>query len=270
MVHLVTDSTVYITAKEAAALKATVVSIQYILGTDEFFEGLTDTFDAFEERLEKKETGSSSQPSAEDFARVFAGVPAEDEVLCVVLSSRLSGTFNSASLAATDFPNVTVMDTRNTAGSLYYLLEAAHKMAEEGMGAKEIALRLETLKPQVGVAFTVDTLDALHRGGRIGLVRMKMGTLLSLRPILGLQDGIVGSIAMARGKQDKLRRLAQCPPENTVALTVHYLGARGEEQELAMRLAERFPEVPLRFSRLGPVLGIHLGLGAVGVAWRTE
>lgn len=268
MVHLVTDSTSYLTAKEAEELKAHVVKIHYTVGGVPGDEGLADTYDEFEARLRIDPVGSSSQPSPDAFAQLFATFPADDSILVVTLSAELSGTYNSAVLAAHEYPNARVVDSRHTGGSLYFLLKTARKAIDDGLDVTSAAARVQAEIARVGVAFTLETLDSLRRGGRIGRVGHSVGNLLSLRPVLYLQDGVVNSIGLARGRAAKLQKLSEQPPDATAELTVHYLGNEGDRDQLLTLLATRFPKIAVRLSKLGPVLGLHLGLGAVGVAWR--
>ena len=190
------------------------------------------------------------------------------EVLCLTISSRLSGTYSNASLAAKSVGGaIRIVDGRTTAGGSCLLLRHAAQRIREGAQLQPLAEELRALREQIGIAFSVTDMNPLRRSGRLGIVRQSVGTILNIRPILQLVQGGVVACDTARGRRDQIRKLAGCVPKDAQRLIVHAIGNQHGADDLAAQLEQLFPGVPLERRRVGPVLGIHLGLGVIGVVW---
>ncbi len=274
MIAIVSDSTVCATRDQARAMGLTIVPTHFSTGRQAYTERYVDERGPEETReLTLSADCKTSHPPMAAFQQAFEGLLAQGyEVLCLTLSSRLSGAFSSASMAAreTDERRVAVVDSLTTCGGLWLLCKAARTLADGGLGLDELAERVKTLRPKTGIVFSVENMDALRRSGRLGVIPQSVGTLLNIRPILQCREGAVASVAVARGLQDRIRQMVRRIPSQPAALMLHYLMPAGAADALRQALEERFAGVPLYTAIGGPVLGIHLGAGTIGVSWITE
>ena len=162
---------------------------------------------------------------------------------------------------------IRIVDGRTTAGGSCLLLRHAAQRIREGAQLQPLAEELRALREQIGIAFSVTDMNPLRRSGRLGIVRQSVGTILNIRPILQLVQGGVVACDTARGRRDQIRKLAGCVPKDAQRLIVHAIGNQHGADDLAAQLEQLFPGVPLERRRVGPVLGIHLGLDVIGVVW---
>lgn len=274
MVTIVTDSTVCITKEEAAYLGVLVVPVSYRVGGqmyNETYSGHNGSFERFM-GLYGGEC-SSSGTAASVFASTFAELLRRgSEVLCITISSRLSGIFSSASIAAGQMPSgrIRVVDSLSTAGGMYLLMKKARELLDQGLGLEETALAVEKMREKVGIAFTVDDMAPLRKSRRLGFVRQSVGTILNIKPLLMCSEGAVVSHDIVRGRQEQIRRLIQTVPKDVAELTVHCMEDCRNGEILLQELKKTKPNINLRLSYLGPVLRIYLGRGALGLAWIRE
>jgi DegV family protein with EDD domain len=129
---------------------------------------------------------------------------------------------------------------------------------------------IEDSRDKVGIAFSVDNMDALRRSGRLGIVRQSVGTILNIRPILLCEDGAVVAYGTARGRSEQIKELIARIPRNVKRVIVHNLGEKINLDFLITAIKRKFPSINVGRRKLGPVLGIHLGPGVIGVSWMTE
>lgn len=275
MIAIVTDSTAYLTSDEAKALRVGVVPESYSVNRQMFNENYADKNGTFERLILKHPCGcKTAHASVGAFMSMFSESLRQGlKVFCVTISSRLSGTYSSAVVAARELgsPDVMVVDSLTTAGGLRLLVEEARRLSlEDGITLDALAAEVEKLREKIGIVFSVDNMDFIRASGRLGTVRQSIGTVLNVRPILLCSDGAVISDGQARGKNALCRALAGRIPTSAKKIVLHSFGENGAAAQLREEIARRFPGVPLLFSRPGPVLGIHLGLGMVAAAWITE
>ena len=274
MIAIVSDSTICATRDQARAMGITVVPTNFTTGMQAYTERYMDERGPEETReLTLSADCKTSHPPVIAFTQAFEKLLGQGfEVLCVTISSRLSGAYSSASLAVreTDESRVTVVDSQTTCGGLWLLCKEARTLADEGLSLAELALRVKELRPKTGIVFSVENMDALRRSGRLGVIPQSVGTLLNIRPILQCQNGSVASVGVARGLQDRVRQLVRRIPDKPLALMLHYLLPAEAAEALRHAIEQRFEGVPLYTAIGGPVLGIHLGAGTIGVSWITE
>lgn len=276
MIRIVTDSSSYLKKQEAMDLGVRVVPISYASGSQIYLESYSDCNGDFMRLFEQNGARlTTSQPNVSAFLSCFEELLSQGEdveVLCIVLSSRLSGTYSSAHAAASQVSGgrVAVFDSQVTAGGLYLLILEAKKLVDEGKALSEILERLESVRSRITVAFSVDDMEPLRRSGRIGFVRMGVTTILNIKPILLCKDGAVVFERMTRGSSELIRRLVDMLPGNAAAAVINYI----ENSRAAVRLysivKERFPLLPVKLRRMGPVLGVHLGLRVVALSCIAE
>ena len=275
MIKIVTDSTAYLSDEYVDQHDIRVVPLYVHFGQEAFREGVDLSNKEFYARLKAApELPTTSQPSAGEFHEVFKELTdAGHEIITLTISSKLSGTWNSAMAAKDMLPDakISVIDSLNTSIGLELMVKATLDAIAAGASREEVAAKIEEMKPKVQLLFVVDTLEYLAKGGRIGNARAFLGTLLKVKPILTLQDGVIEPLEQVRSKGKAVNRMVDIVVEsvgencsearvgvlNALALDEAYACA----QEIQGRLGCTDPFV----SNLGPVIGTHTGPGAIGM-----
>lgn len=270
MIAIVTDSSACLYRSEARRLGVTVVPMSYSLpGQPSFNESYIDSSGEFEQLVSQNiDRLRTSQASFAAFMSAFNDLlESGAQVLCLTMSSRLSGTYGNARMSAreTDPDNIAVVDSLTTSGGLYLMIMEARRLINQGLGLQEIARRLRDMRPRVHTAFTVDDITPLRRSGRLGSVRMSISTILNIRPALKCQDGCIVSAGVVRGRHEQYKMLVRTLPATPCRCVVEGFMAESQMAELKLRVEAAGHEVLLR--HIGPVLGIHLGVGSLGVSW---
>ena len=274
MIAIVADSSVYMTKKEAQMLGVSIVPLTFTANGHIYNETYMDCNGDFQNLIfwnsMQCQTAGSSIAS---FMSTFNDLLSDGlEVLCLTISSRLSGTYSSAMIAAKEVnqDKIKVIDSRSTAGGLYLLVKEARAMAIAGMNIQEIAAQLEKKREKIAIAFSVDDMAPLRNSGRLGIVRQSVGTILNIKPLLSCVDGAVVADGIARGRYDQIQKLVGKIPQNAAAIIVHYI-KNSEFVDAMMKEVRRLhPNAKIEKRPLGPVLSIHLGLSTVGVVWQEQ
>lgn len=235
---------------------------------DEFYRRLTST------TVQPK----TSQPTPADFEQAFTDLAGFERILCVLLSGKLSGTVESARLAvqASGDERVTVIDSESVSGGTVILADAIQRRLDAGTTDEEIAELVERFKREAGLLFTVDTLDYLVRGGRVGKAAGFAGELLSVKPILSIREGEVVPIKRVRGRAKALAELERLFDEDAAQgpglhVGVAHANSPEDSQNLAERVHRVRPEASLDVDCvLGPVIGTHGGPGTLGLFWFAD
>ncbi len=277
-VRIITDSASDITQEQARAWGIEVIPMTVVFGGEEYLDGVTLSDQAFFEKLvETDSLPHTCQITPFQYAEIFQRVRrAGDEAVCVVLSGGLSGCWNSAVMAAADFAGcVTVVDSENVSIGQRLLVELAVRLRDAGHTAAEIAAELETQKKRVRLMALLDTLEYLKKGGRISPTVAFAGGLLSIKPVVAVQEGQVVLIGKARGSKNGNNLLMQFVEKTGgVDFTTPYcLAYSGMSDALLQKYladsAELYRDhtgaVPV--CRIGSVIGTHVGPGAIGVAF---
>ena len=271
MVAIVTDSTAYLSKREAQELSIRVVPVSYTVGGRLYQETYADYNGSFEAIIrEDKHYGTTAQVRVAAFMSTFQELRSQGfEVLCITLSSRLSGTYSSAAIAARECggDGIRIVDSLSIAGGMYFLIREAKAMAVAGMTLDQIAAQLLTLREKVNIAFSVDDISRARRGGRFRFVRQSMNTMLNRKPLFHFEDGGVVADMMARGKYEMVRLLAGKIPPSVSEVVVHHIDQRQIALAICNEIKKRSHGVQVETRPVGPVVALHLGLGAVGVAW---
>ena len=276
MIKIVTDSTAYLPDEMIREHDIHVVPLYVHFGTEAFKEGVELSNKEFYTRLkEAPELPTTSQPSAGEFHSVFEPlVAAGHEVIVLTISSKISGTWNSAMAAKEMLPDapISVVDSLSTSVGLHLMVDAAIQAAAAGATREEIVEQIEQTKEKMQIFFVVDTLEYLAKGGRIGNGKAFLGTLLKVKPILVLQEGAIEPLEQVRSKRKATARM--------LALVEEHVGSNGSTSKVAITNA-LVPEEAEALSRelvgrlgcehpligaLGPVIGTHTGPGCVGIA----
>jgi DegV family protein with EDD domain len=218
---------------------------------------------------------ATAQPTPHDFLSAYEELSQYERIYSLQVSSRVSGTFQSAELAAAELggDRVRVVDTRSVSLAVAMLSHAIQRRLARGATDEEIEALIERFRREARVVFTVETLEFLQRGGRIGRAAALAGSLLNVRPILAIEDGEVTAVARVRGRQKAVaefeRRLEE-GSEDRSGLRVAIAHADAAEwvgtlSELVWKVR---PKAEIEFTAiLGAVVGTHVGPGAVGFFW---
>ncbi len=274
-VAIVTDSTAYLPIGLADELGVTVVPLHVVLNGESGVEGIDVTPEDLARALSERRTSvTTSRPTPDDFASAYRTVLADGAtgVVSVHLSSELSGTWEAARVASTEFgPDaVRVVDSRSAAMGLGFAVLAAAEAAEGGSTLDEVEAIAERTVDRTTTLFYVDTLEHLRRGGRIGTAQAWLGTALAVKPLLHVVDGRIVPLEKVRTASKAVARLEElavtAAGESTVDVAVQHLAAAEKAAALAERLRARLPRLHrLYASEVGAVVGAHVGPGLLGV-----
>lgn len=275
-VRIVIDSTAD-TSPEVRS-RCSVVPLSIFFGDTEYVDGVSITHREFYERLVESDVmPTTSQASPDAFARVYQqAVDAGEQVVVLTVASGLSGTFQSATIAAMDFPgDVFVVDSKTVAIGTGILAEYALRLVDEGLCAAEIAHCLTEQRDNVCLIAMLDTLEYLKRGGRISKTVAFAGELLSIKPVVTIRDGEIQILGKARGSKQANNLLVK---EIQAAGGVDFtrpvlLGYTGLSDALMQKYIQDSAALwegnmtELRCELIGSVIGTHAGPGAVAVAF---
>ena len=275
-IRIITDS-----ASDMPAVhrpEVAVLSMTVTFGAEEFQDGINLTHHQFYEKLiEGEDLPTTSQISPSQFEEVFqAAVDAGETVVAVVLSAKLSGTYQSACIAAEEFPGqVFVVDSANATLGELVLVERAVELMDQGLDAAAIAARLEEEKKEVRLVGLLDTLEYLKRGGRVSASVALVGGLLAIKPVVAVQDGEVVVLGKARGSKNGNSLLVQ-EIEKTAGVDFtrpYRLGYTGLSDALLQKYVADSRQLwqdhteSLPICTVGGTIGTHVGPGAVAVAF---
>jgi DegV family protein with EDD domain len=275
-IRVVTDSACDLSADLAREWGITVVPLSIRFGSEEFVDGSTLSTDEFWARCAASPVlPETSAPSAGAFQQAFEAAAQDgyDGVLCINLSAEVSATHQAALAAAkavSDRIPVRAVDSRSlTMGQGLMVLDVADS-ARTGASLDELVSRVEQLIPRTKVFGVVDTLEHLEKGGRIGGARALLGSLLSIKPVVTLVDGVVEEESKQRTRGRSLRYLADkalnSPPISRLAVCN---GAATDIDEFLAMLDDVKTEHPMVVVDLGPVVGTHAGPGTIGACIMT-
>lgn len=274
MVRIVTDSTADLSLEQQRAAGITVVPLNVHFG-DEVFRDRVDlsSGEFFRKLKAASQLPRTSQPSPGVFEEVFRSlIDKGDEVVAVLLSSKVSGTFNAAQIAAQAFPGrVDVVDSESASMALGFLSLEGARLAAGGAGRTAVSDAIRKLVPKARILCAIDTLTYLERGGRIGKARALLGSLLNFKPLVTLRDGEVVPLGRARGRPQMLDRLVEMLRRDgpITRLAVLHGAAAAEGEHLRERLAAEYPDLEVIISEIGPVLATHTGPGVIGITYLT-
>lgn len=254
-----------------------VIPLAITFGDKTFLDGVTLTHQQFYERLiESDELPTTSMVSPGQFAEVFEdAVNAGEDVVAVVLSSKLSGTYESALLAAQQFPGrVHVVDSMNATLGERILVEYAMRLRDQGLDAAAVAQGVQDVRGRVRTMGVLDTLEYLRKGGRISGATAAVGGMLSIKPVMWVDDGEIKQLGKARGSKNGNNYLTRMCQENGVDFSMpHCVGYTGLDDKLLAKYVadseslwrEYVDELPM--STIGATIGTHVGPGAIAVAF---
>ena len=254
-----------------------IVPLTVHFGQEEYVDGVTISHKAFYEKLVETDVHpSTSQATPAAFEVEYEKAREAGEAAVVIaLTSKLSGTYQSAMIAAAEYENIYVVDSGSVAIGGAILVEYALKLLNEGLEAKQIAEKLEEVKSRIVIVALVDTLEYLKKGGRVSKTVAFAGTLLNIKPVLSVADGEINMLGKARGSKMGNNLLVQ---EIEKAGGVDFsmpllLGYTGLSDAMLLKYIEDSKHIwegnvdQMRYTSIGSVIGTHAGPGAVAVAF---
>lgn len=280
-VAVVIDSTAYIPKETLEKHAITVLPQILIWGEETFQDGVDIQPDAFYRRLATaKSMPTTSQVPLPKMIQAFSTLIEQGySVLGIFVSSKLSGTFQTAMQAremlTTGKEKVEIVDSQTTAMAMGFLALNAARASDDGATLQECKALVENSRSSTGVYFVVDTLEFLHRGGRIGGAQRLFGTALNLKPILAVKDGKVESIETIRTKRKAMDRLVQiiveeCAGKSKIQLATLHANAAEDATEVLNKASALLNLSEKLFTQVSPVVGAHTGPGTVGLAYLVQ
>jgi DegV family protein with EDD domain len=278
---IVTDSTVNIPAEYVKKYNLTVAPQILIWGEQTLQDGIDIQPDEFYKRLKTAKTmPSTSQVSPAIMQSLFQPLVDKGlDVLGIFISAKLSGTIQSAvqakEMMGKASEKVTIVDSRSTSMGTGFQILAVARASEAGASLAECVTLAEKAPPYTGLFFAVDTLEFLHRGGRIGTAQRFIGSALNLKPILALVDGRVEGIERIRTKSKAQDRILELVSEkvngkSNIRLATLHAHAAEDARALLDRACDLLTPIETVFTEVSPVVGTHAGPGTVGLAYMVE
>lgn len=280
-VRIVIDSASDLTKDQADKLNLDFLPLKTIFGAEEYLDGITLSHQQFYEKLIEGDCmPTTSQISPHDFEQLYADVKEKgDTAVVITLSSRLSGTFQSANIALDGYEDcITIVDSENVCLGEQILVMYACRLRDAGASASEIAKALDEKKKSVRVLALLDTLEYLKRGGRISKTAALAGNLLSIKPVIAIVDGEVAVLGKARGSKNGCNMLreeiSKC---NGIDFSMPLcLGYTGLDDSLLQKYIKDNTDLwesyvkELPISSIGSTIGTHTGPGGICVAFFSK
>ena len=278
-VAIVTDSTGYLPKDLVDQYNIPIAPLVVIWGEETLRDDIDIKPVEFYNRLKTaKVMPSTSQPPIPDFEKIFKRLHDEGyDILSILISNHLSGTIASAAQAKKNLPEATIeiFDSKSTAMSMGFQVLAAARAAAEGASLADCLAVTEKARENSGIIFAVDTLEFLHRGGRIGGGSRYLGTALQLKPLLTIEDGKIEAVERVRTKKKAHARLSDIVVErlegkSNIRLATLHANAAEDANALLEKTCARLDVVEKVYSEVSPVIGTHVGPGTVGLAYAHD
>jgi len=278
-IHVVTDTGSDLPEKIRQELNIHVVPLSIQFGDEIYRDGIDLSVAEFYQRLQNDdELPSTCQPSPADFQAKYLEIAEPgDTILSIHLSSRLSGTYQSSVIAGTmvaeEGIKVINIDTKSASIGIGLIAVEAARLIRAGIALEEILEKLNYAISEMQVFFVVDTLEYLRRNGRIGNAQALLGTLLNIKPILTLQDGVVSPLEKIRGKGRAIKRLKELAgqvrakyPDKDLSVGLTHAMVPNEAEQLALALKEELALTDdVILGMIGPTIGVHVGMGTMAL-----
>lgn len=280
-IKIITDSTSYIPLKLREKYDISVVSLNVIINDKSYREVELKNEEFYIEMDKLNDIPTSSQPSMEESLNIFTKIAKEGhDIVGVFLSSDMSGTYSTMHLVKEmvqkDYPNtnIEIVDSKTNCMQMGYIALQGAKAAKEGKSIDEVLQVINNTINKSKFLFVPDTLKYLKKGGRIGGASALLGTILQIRPILTVEDGKTTVFEKVRTKKKAVNTIMDkvVSDINTNGLgdvIVHHINCEKEGKEIAERLSKEL-NIDVTVQSIGPVIGLHVGPGSVGVAYYTR
>ncbi|MDI3534547.1 MAG: fatty acid kinase fatty acid binding subunit [Thermosediminibacterales bacterium] len=274
-IGIVTDSTADLPRNLIEHYGINVVALKVFFGQEEFKDGFDLTSQEFYEKLKTSpHHPRTSQPSPAEFKQVYQKLLKDYEtIISTHLSSKLSGTYQSAKLASEMLGNdIVVIDSKQASMVLGLMVLEAARAVEEGLARNEVLKSVKEIADKIKVYFAVDTLEYLEKGGRIGRASAFLGNLLNIKPVLTLVDGEVSPVEKVRGSKKVLKKLIEkmessIKPTSKIKVSVIHAADPETAEVLVQEINKRFNVEELILAELGAVIGTYVGPGTIGITF---
>ncbi|MBD1381385.1 DegV family protein [Metabacillus arenae] len=273
---ILTDSTAYIPKEVRERLNIHMIPLSVIFGGESYQEEIEISANQYYDEIRSREDlPTTSQPSVGLFVEIFEKLAKEYEaVICIHLSSGISGTYNGAVTAGQMAEGINVYPFDSEISCMaqgFFAIEAA-EMSEEGKSPEEIMERLKEMKKSTRAYFMVDDLSHLQRGGRLSGAQAFIGGLLQVKPLLHFVDKLIVPYEKIRTRKKALNRIFELFNEDAslkVPMKAVVIHANREDEAIQIKkeFEAKYPHVEFSISYFGPVIGTHLGEGSMGLAW---
>lgn len=280
-VAIVTDSVACLPAEQVEQYGIRVVPIKIIFEEKVYSNGVDLSTSEAYKLLEKAPDYFHTSPSTpSDYLGIFSELAAGGKgILCITVSSTLSTTYNVSCLAAEqvekEFPqcSIEVMDSRNATASQGFIALAAAQAAEQGKDIKEVIRAAEVIRGRVQMVIALDTIRHAYRTGRIPRFASQLGSMLGVKPMLTIKDGVVRMVGIARTRQKGVQRIISMMKHKAGRRPLHaavmHTAIPEEAEEFRRRIADEFNCVELLLTEVSPIIGYSIGTGVLGVAYYT-
>jgi DegV family protein with EDD domain len=273
-IALVTDSTADLSPQLLKDWNIYVMPLKIIFGNRQFIDGELTSEDFYRRLAEAETLPKTSQPAPEEFVSLYERILEKyDEIVSIHISAGLSGTLNAAHVAMERFRDrIHLVNSRSISLGIGQLVLEAAQGIREGLGASAIVTRIGKMRENIETIFTLDTLEYLHKGGRIGRVEGFLGSLLNIKPVIRVnEEGVYVPVCKTRSREKALeaivKTLEQAAQGRRVkALAVAHGQAQNAAQLLQAKLEDIFQVKTSLYSQVGPVIGVHTGPGTVGAS----
>lgn len=275
-VLVVADSTSDLPAHYREELGIEVVPLSINFENETLIDGVDLSPEQYVARLRTlSKLPSTAQPTVDQFQTAFRkGLDAGLDIVCITLSSGLSGTHNSASLAQSELGSdrVKVIDSKSATMALGWVVIEAARAAQGGATTEEVVAAAEKARDNVQFLALLETLDYVYKGGRIGRAGHLVGSALGIKPILGLEGGTVLAVERVRTWRKALNRMIELAAAhgNLLDISVLHTDNLPEAQKVATELKQRFPDANIEIGFAGTTIATYAGPGAVGIMTRAE
>lgn len=280
-IKIVTDSTSYIPTEYIHKLDIRVVSLNVFMDNENFRELDLDNKTFYTKMNSLSEIPKSSQPNPDEMLNTFKNIVENgDSVVGIFLSSQMSGTFSSANLVKNiileDYPNadIHIIDSKTNCMQMGFSVIEAARLANEGKSVNEIIERANKILCNSKFLFSPDSLNYLKKGGRIGNASALLGSILQIKPILTVTDGKTSIFTKVRTRKKAIEKLLssffdEVEIKGLGDVIVHHINCEQEGRELAKYIEEKL-KIKVKIQSIGPVIGLHVGPGSIGIAFYTN
>lgn len=278
-IAIVTDSSAYIPDDLMSGLDIHIIPLWLIWDEDRLQDGIDIQPQAFYDRLKtSKSLPTSSQPSAKEFEHFFQDCGKDcDAIVAVLVSTKISGTIACAEAALNEVSDlqIQIVDSYSSSMGLGFVVMAAARAAAAGKSIEDVVFAAQHMRDNVHLLFVVDTLEYLHRGGRIGGAKRLLGTALRIKPILHFDDGLIQPHSQARTRTRALEQMLNTVEERLsgraiAEACVVNIDCRADGLAMVEMVKERFQPGSVYLSDCSPVVGTHVGPGGLGLAYYPE
>ena len=278
-IRIIADSTCYLPKEYINKYNISIVSLNVLLNGKSYRETDLENDWFYKEMSKSPSIPTSSQPSIDDFYKTIESQVKEGhDIVGIFLSSDMSGTFSTSNLVKEmileNYPNanIVILDSRSNCMQAGYAILEAAKAAADNKSLDEVVSIAKNVINNSNFIFVPDTLDYLKKGGRIGGAAALFGALLQIRPILTVSDGETTVFTKVRTKKKAVDKIidtimdqnSKSPIKN---LIVHHINCESEGQDLANKLQDKLGIANIKIQSIGPIIGLHVGPGSIGVAY---